>query len=215
MTYSQEVRAMALTTEEATAMLYLYGADGSIFRYETALPSSAVQETAASFAPNGGSFAFESNYSPLKPYTVLVSSLAPVPDVQSSLPDGYTAYNLLTALDFNAHTNSRYTEQGGAAEVVEGSPGTLRIGADGTVTYTGEPETASDLYQISSSGEAPPAWRSLPPPGSLPPPLPRVPAPPPSTSWAFKRRRRGIPCPFTTRRETCRWRSPTERGPWC
>src|SRR5699024_779877 len=53
MTYSQEVRAMALTTEEATAMLYLYGADGSIFRYETALPSSAVQETAASFAPNG------------------------------------------------------------------------------------------------------------------------------------------------------------------
>ena len=155
MTYSQEVRAMALTTEEATAMLYLYGADGSIFRYETALPSSAVQETAASFAPNGGSFAFESNYSPLKPYTVLVSSLAPVPDVQSSLPDGYTAYNLLTALDFNAHTNSRYTEQGGAAEVVEGSPGTLRIGADGAVTYTGEPETASDLYQISSSGAAP------------------------------------------------------------
>lgn len=155
MTYDQEVRAMALTTEETTATLYLYGVDGSIFRYETALPSSAVQETAAAFAPNGGTFAFESNYSPLRPYTVLVSSLAPVPEVQAGLPDGYTAYNLLTALDFNAHTNSRYTERDGSAEVVEGSPGTLRIGADGTVTYTGEPEAASDLYQVSSAGEAP------------------------------------------------------------
>lgn len=152
--FGQDVRALALTTEESSATLYLLGGDGAIFRYETALPAAAVQETAGGFAPNGGSFAFESSYSPLAPYTVLVASLSPLPEISAGLPGGYTAYNLLTALDFNAHTNSRYSEQGGA-EVVVGSPGTLRIATDGTVSYTGEPEAVSELYQVSSAGEAP------------------------------------------------------------
>ena len=41
-------------------------------------------------------------------------------------------------MDFNAHTNSRYTDRDGAV-VVEESPRTLRIGLDGKVVYSNAP----------------------------------------------------------------------------
>lgn len=160
--FQRDVRSMALTTEEeGTAMLYLRSEDGTIFRYRTALTASAVEDTARSFTPNGGSFAFESNYSPLSPYTVLVSEAPSLPGISSSLPDGYSAYNLLSALDFNPHTNFRYTESGSGVEVVEESPRTLRIGPDGSVSYSGEGEISSSLFRVSCAGESPTAVEAL------------------------------------------------------
>lgn len=159
--YDRAVRAMALTTEETgSAMLYLYSEDGSIFRYSTALPASAVAGLTAAYPPNSGSFAFESNYTPLAPYTVLPGEAVAAPVVNASLPAGYSAYNLLTALDFNAHTGYRYTESSGA-EVVTESPRTLRLDVDGTVTYSGGEEAASSLYQVAAAGEAPTAVEAL------------------------------------------------------
>lgn len=146
--YDRPVRAMALTTEEESAVLYLCSSDGTIFRYYTALPISAVTELSASYPPNNGSFAFESNYTTLAPYTVLTTQAVSAPLVQASLPAGYSSYNLLTALDFNAHTGYRYQESSGT-EVIMESPRTLRLSPDGTVTYDGSADTASDLYRVA------------------------------------------------------------------
>lgn len=148
-----ELQAMALTTEgDSSAALYLCAADGSITRYSTALTAAAIRDCVAAFAPNGGSFAFESSYSALWPYTVLVTQTDSYQQLRSALPDGYSAYNLLTALDFNAHTHYRHFETDGT-EVVQESPRTLRIGADGTVVYSGDGYTGSSLYQVPASGE--------------------------------------------------------------
>lgn len=153
--YNRSVHAMALTTEESdSAVLYLYSGDGSIFRYYTALPLSAVQDAAALCAPNSGAFAFESNYTTLAPYTVLTSQAVSAPVVQAALPTGYSSYNLLTALDFNAHTGFRYQESSGA-EVITESPRTLRLDPDGTVSYSGSEDAASSLYRVAFSGEKP------------------------------------------------------------
>ena len=151
-TLDYSVRSLALTTHNNdTAVLYLIDNGGIVIECSTALTTSAIQDLVHDFSPNGGSFAFESNYAPLRPYTVLVSETTSAPDILSTLPDGYTSYNLLTALDFNAHTNSRYWETGNV-EVVEESPRTLRIAPDGTVTYTGDADVSSSLYHIPSAG---------------------------------------------------------------
>lgn len=119
--FDRAVRAMALTTEgRDTAVLYLCGGEGEIFRYFTALPASAVEALTESVSPNGSLFAYETNYAPLAPYTVLVREAEGLPQVRSELPATYSSYRLLTALDFNAHTNSRYAEPGGTEVVMDG-----------------------------------------------------------------------------------------------
>lgn len=149
----RDVRSMALTCEEeSNAVLYLRSEAGEIFRCATALPVSAVQAVCEGQSPNGSTFAYESNYATLDPYAILVAETEAVPAVRSELPAAYSAYNLLTALDFNPHTVFRYTESGGA-EVVEESPRTLRIAPDGLVSFTSRGEAASPLYRVSASGE--------------------------------------------------------------
>lgn len=147
------VRSFALTTDEETATLFLLDEKGQITCCRTALTSVAVSELTATFASNGGQLAFESGYDTLLPYTVLVGETPAAPDVRAALPSGYSAYNLLTALDFNAHTNFRYTESSGV-EVVMQTPRTLRIGKDGTVSYSTAGEVTSELYQVTASGES-------------------------------------------------------------
>lgn len=150
----RRVRALALTAgEEGFAQLYLLEPEGDIYLYETALPASAVRSACESgFSPNGACFAYETNYGSLEPYTVLIAQADPLPDLDAELPAGYSRYNLLTALDFNAHTLSWYAESGGA-EVVEESPRTLRIGPNGNVSFTSRGESGSPLFQ--TAGEAP------------------------------------------------------------
>ena len=81
-------------------------------------------------------------------------------DISAGLPAGYTAYNLLTALDFNAHTLFRYQESSGT-EVVEESPRTLRISPDGTVSYSTRGDVSASLYRVSSAGEVPTLQEAL------------------------------------------------------
>lgn len=148
--FSIELCAMVLTVGEETS-LYLRDGDGGIFRCATALPGSAVLPVCEDFPPNGAAFAYESAYTSLMPYTILASAPAPLPDLFSELPAGYSAYNLLTALDFNAHTLSRYKESDGT-EVVEESPRTLRISPDGAVRFLSREGSGSPLYRASGEG---------------------------------------------------------------
>jgi len=146
------VRAMALTArDDDQVVLFLLDQEGVITRCNTALPGSAVRSACENFAPNGACFAYETSYTALAPYTVLVAETAAFPNVSAGRPAGYSAFNLLTALDFNAHTLSRYTESGGA-EVVEESPRTLRIAPDGMVSFISRGVVASNLYRASGYG---------------------------------------------------------------
>ena len=112
------VRGAALAAGSGEEVsLYLRSEDGGLFRCATALPASAVEEVCASVSPNGSSFAYETNYTALDPYTLLASEVRQPPELQAGLPAGYTDYNLLTVMDFNAHTNSRYTDRDGAVVV--------------------------------------------------------------------------------------------------
>lgn len=153
--FELEVRAMALTTGGGdTAALYLLDGEGNVFRCGTALPASAVGTLCRDAAPNGSQFLWESGAdldgSALDPYTILLAQAPGPEDVTAALPAGYTAYNLLTALDFNAYTTSRYTESSGV-EVVEESPRALRIGPEGTVAYTGSAAVPA-LYLVGGEG---------------------------------------------------------------
>lgn len=144
---------MALTAgeEEDAASLYLLDGEGRLLRYATALPASAVRSVCDRFTPNGACFSYEREGLTLPPYTVLTAETPVLPDVQAELPAGYSVFNLLTALDFNAHTLSRYRESGGAV-VVEESPRTLRISPDGLVSFTSRWESDSPLYRASGTG---------------------------------------------------------------
>lgn len=155
------VRALVLSVQSGdNADLYLLGGSGDIFRCSTALPAYAVLELCGAYAPNGGRFAYEDGIHALPPYTLLPGDTGDLPQVASALPPGATAYNLLTALDFNAHTLSRYTESSGI-EVVEESPRTLRISPDGDVSFSSRGDVALSLYQVPVSGETPTALEAV------------------------------------------------------
>lgn len=154
------VRAVALTTAWETATLYFLRGDGTFLRCESALNSSAVREIAAQFSPNGGQLAYESEHGALAPYTVLVREAGTFAQVNASLPAGYSAYNLLAALEFNPHTYARYVESGGT-EVVLQSPHILRIGVDGTVRYSSSGEVTEELYRITGRESIPSAAEAL------------------------------------------------------
>ncbi len=159
--FDRPVCALALCAGEGdNAVLYLRSENGDVFRYYTALPASAVLELCEAYPPNGGRFAFESEGADLPPYVILPADTGEVPTVLSSLPAGATAYNLLTALDFNAHTLSRYTESSGV-EVVEESPRTLRISPDGSVSFSNRGEASPALYQVPAAGDAPTALEAV------------------------------------------------------
>ena len=155
-----EIRALALTTVRETALLFFLCADGTIVRCESALTSSAVREVAGVFSPNGGQFGYESGYDTLAPYTVLVQKMNAMTQMSASIPAGYSAYNLLTALNFNAHSNSRYFESSGT-EVVMQAPHFLWIGTDGAVHYSSDGEVTDGLYRIACAGENPTAVEAL------------------------------------------------------
>lgn len=160
--YAQPVQAMALVAGyDGGAALFLLDGEGEATLYSTALPVSAVRSLCEEFLANDSYFAFETGYNTLSPYAVLTADAGSLPYLQGERPVGYSAYNLLTALDFNAHTISRYRESGGA-EVVEESPRTLRIGPDGVVTFISRGAVNSNIYR--ASGEELPdilaaAWR--------------------------------------------------------
>lgn len=155
------IRAIALAAGQVEGVaMYLRSEDGGLFRCATALPVSAVEAICASVQPNGSSFAYETNYTALEPYTLLAARVSQPPELQADLPAGYNHYNLLTALDFNAHTNFWYTDRDGAV-VVEESPRTLRISPDGAVSFTSRGETSSPLYQVHTAGDRAAAREAL------------------------------------------------------
>jgi hypothetical protein len=67
---------------------------------------------------------------------------------------------LLSLLDFNVHTESRYQLSNGTEVIVE-SPRSLRIRPDGTIEYSGDEHTASPLFQVYSASAVPTAAEAV------------------------------------------------------
>lgn len=140
----------------STATLYLWDGSGSIRQYSTAVDLSALSQVITAFESNDARFAFEAGeeFSFLDPYTLVTNTRFQAPLLHAATPAAAQAIDdLLSLLDFNPHTNSRYPLSNGTEVVVE-YPRTLRVQSDGTILYTGGTEPASSLYQVSSAGES-------------------------------------------------------------
>lgn len=130
-------RRVLLQAEDDAVRLFLWDG-GEVCRvYATALPARSL-ETLADDCPLGSAwFAFDQpeTYEHVDPYSLFSDQFTPPPALSVSGAVSDTAA-LMSALSFNPHTNFRYAESSGAEVVVEGER-TLRIRADGEVTYQG------------------------------------------------------------------------------
>ena len=155
--YSGDVRQLLISASPGgTAVLYLRGGE-SVYRCSTAVSHGVLQEVLAMFTPNRAFFAFEGGeaYAHLDPYSVLWDGMITLPSLSAAMPAlASDVDQLLTLLDFNPHTMSRYYQSDGT-EVVMESPRSLRVQPDGVIVYSGDEEAASALYHVSSFGEEP------------------------------------------------------------
>lgn len=143
-------------TGSATASLFLWDGSGAVKQYDTAVDVTALSQVISLFESNDARFAFEAgeDYEALDPYTLVTNQRFQASLLHAATPAAAQSVDdLLSLLDFNPHTNSRYPLSNGTEVVVE-YPRTLRIQSDGTVLYTGGSEPASTLYQVTVAGES-------------------------------------------------------------
>lgn len=105
---------------------------------DTAVILADLEGAVSAYELTGAAFAFDNAevdplYSAVSPYSLFPAELPQLPVLAASNPLSDTSA-LLTALGFNPHTNNRYQESSGTEVILEGDQ-TLRIGADGLVSY--------------------------------------------------------------------------------
>lgn len=145
------VRRALLCSTGDTASLYLLDQNGTCYAFSTALRSAILTEFLSSLEGTGADFAFtEGNaYDGLSPFTLIMGE--PTARYLLSASGSLTSdlSELLRLAEFNPHTENRYTESSGTT-VVREAYGTLRITADGTVTYRSGSAEAGVLYTVST-----------------------------------------------------------------
>jgi len=127
--------ARRLVLFSADGRVQLCYADGSAFyRCATAAPLSELSDTVSSYQLGNAAFAFElDGAANLNPYSLVITGDLPdYPVLAASTPAADTSA-ILSALGFNPHTNSRYTDAG--TEVVVDGGRSVRIRADGVILY--------------------------------------------------------------------------------
>lgn len=146
------VRSLLLSASGSGVTLYFWDGENSYSRCSTYVTQENLSEIVNGYEPGNAFFAFElgSEYADLAPLSLFITGnrSAPVLSASGALTDTSA---LLTKLNFNPHTNFRYTEVSGTGVVVEGDS-KLQIAADGTVSYQGG---SDNEIRISSSGETP------------------------------------------------------------
>jgi len=153
-----DIRHILLADEgEDTVALYLWDGSNSVARYQTAASSVALQEAIAAYTADDTFFAFEGgeNYAHLNPCTLLRRSTASPQVITAAVPAlASDSDQLLSLLDFNVHTESRYQLSDGTEVIVE-SPRSLRLRPGGTVEYAADENTDSPLFHVSSANGIP------------------------------------------------------------
>lgn len=131
--YDCTSRRLAMTTGPSGVMLWMLNEAGNAKKSDTAIPSATLRELTDAYQLGNVSFAFEMQDDArlLSPYSLLLTEPPKTVALKASnaLDD---QDDLLSQLQFNPHTNSRYTETGGTEVIVEGDS-TLRIEPDGTI----------------------------------------------------------------------------------
>ena len=145
-------RRLLLADGSAGIMLYLQNESGGCFRCNTKVTRSDLAGLIQEYQLGNASFAYELGdaFAEMEPYTLLIGDL---PELKTlSAADSLTDTDeLLTQLQFNPHTKSRYTDSDGAEVVVEGDR-TLKIRPDGTVLCQ---NGSDDTMTISTGPEEP------------------------------------------------------------
>ena len=130
------VRRLILTEEGETVMLYWEGEDGYRMSEVTLVSRERLVEAASGLKDNGARFAFElAQLELLDPYTMVLGQ-TPVPKIYNvSNPISVAAAMdaMLERLEFPEQTSASY--DGAGALVIRNEGDTLRVAADGTVTY--------------------------------------------------------------------------------
>ena len=153
------VRRVLLTSDGTAeyASLYVEDEERGFFSFSTAVSAATLADHLASVEEDNVSFAFElEDAQRLEPYTVLPARPPELFVLAASNPLAAQSRvdALLSALDFNPHTQSRYTETSGAS-VILGDDRSLRIHPDGTVRFEGTADDPCALLHVDSVSETP------------------------------------------------------------
>jgi hypothetical protein len=139
-------RLLLSSGEQSTQLFWSAGDTYSVCK--TGVSGTSLAELVNSYQLGNAVFAFElSTAETLCPYSLFPAGGTPE---LPSLTAAHTVDNLdglLTALNFNPHTNSRYTESSGTEVIVEGDR-TLRLLPDGTIRYESGGET--DTLEVAA-----------------------------------------------------------------
>ena len=137
-----------------TVTVYFQSEDGKSYRSTTAADGRFLADHCE--ANESGVFftAAADVYGSVSPYT-LISEVAPHRvSLSASAPLSESDFAaLLSAAEFNPHTQDRYSESSGTVVVLEGQR-SLRLQPDGTVTYSGGSAQANSLYLVSADTRA-------------------------------------------------------------
>lgn len=144
-------RRILITDDADGTDLYLWDGEQDCLMCTTAVSASDLDSAVSGYQLGGAYFAFEQKTSDtLNPFSLFTAQLPTLPVLTaSSSVSGTDA--ILTALSFNPHTKSRYTESSDTEVVVEGNRN-IRISPDGTVTYQGGD---SGVVNISAAEDLP------------------------------------------------------------
>lgn len=147
------VRALAAAEQNGQVVLLLWDGGSRYYQCVTAVQPSTLTEVLDHFELGVTAFAFED----LSGYGQHLAPLSLFPDPLPELPQltvtesTVSTETLLSVLGFNPHTNSRYTDAGGAEVVVEGDR-VIRISGSGTFSYTSGGEK---VLSVESAGGLP------------------------------------------------------------
>ena len=147
------VRSLTVAEQDGQVVLFLWDGESRYYRCATAVQSSGLTEVLNHFELGVSTFAFEETapYSAqLAPWSLFPDPLPELPQL-SAADSTLSSDTLLTALGFNPHTNSRYTDSMGAEVIVEGDR-VIRVSPSGTVSYTSGGEAA---LMVDAAGAVP------------------------------------------------------------
>ena len=139
-------------------MLYLRDDAGRCLRCTTALSGQALENVISQYEQGSAVFAFDTvqTYGEYAVQPLSLFLTEPELPLLASAVRSVPSDQVLSALGFNPHTQTRWTETSGT-EVIVDSDRTLRIRSDGTLDYQSGGSTA---LQVTAAGALPTLWEA-------------------------------------------------------
>jgi hypothetical protein len=149
----QTARRLVIAPGTLGTSLFL-SSENRFLRCTTRVRAAELSDAVGQYQLGNAVFAFESGGGEnLAPYSLFLTGDTSGYSVLNSADALSDTDALLTALNFNPHTNSRYPGTGNTEVIVDGNR-SVHIGTDGTVLYQGG---ESDALQISAEDSSPTA----------------------------------------------------------